>query len=39
MDTELIIDLDVRNMSVLSDSEIASLARLKVSDWQEIKGG
>ena len=33
MDTELIIDLDVRNMSVLSDSEIASLARLKVSDW------
>jgi len=39
MDTDSSIDLDVCNMSVLSDSEIASLARLEVSDWQEIKGG
>ena len=39
MDRDSNIDLDVRSMSVLSDSEIAALARLKVSDWQEIKGG
>lgn len=33
------IELEVRNMLTLSASETRSIGRLKVSDWQEIKGG
>jgi len=32
-------DLEIRNMKALSDSELEALNKLKVSEWQEIKGG
>lgn len=39
MKTELDIDLGVRNLTALSASEVAALRQLKISEWQEIKGG
>ncbi len=33
------IHLEVRNLAVLSGCEIGELAKLQISDWQEIKGG
>lgn len=39
MNTDVEIDLEVRNLSELTDAEMASLSQLKVSKRQEIKGG
>lgn len=33
------IDLEVCNLSVLSESKIQLLSQLVITDWQEIKGG
>lgn len=32
-------DLDVRNLTLLTESEFVSLRGLEISEWQEIKGG
>ncbi len=32
-------DLKVRNLTLLSESELGTLATLEVTNWQEIKGG
>jgi len=31
--------LEIRNIHVMSDSEVSALGKLEVSTWQEIKGG
>ena len=31
--------LDVRNLAVLADEEVAALGELQITKWQEIKGG
>jgi len=33
------INLEVRNLTVLTEAEITRLGKLKISEWQEIKGG
>lgn len=39
LETNLDRDLELRNMTELSEGQIALLSQLKVSEWQEIKGG
>lgn len=33
------IDLELRNMVLLTEAETVSLSQLRITEWQEIKGG
>ncbi len=39
MSFKIDFELKVRNLTELSESEIATLGQLEISDWQEVKGG